>query len=121
MSKAELWRECKLKSLAFDKPYQLLTREELSKALATVNLSNELNVTNSFRTPTEEEMKIESVHEQVTNVNEQDSTLKTDYKLVSPSRSQKAIDREYAIEQANSKKTRKHTVLRLLTKICERP
>jgi len=104
MSKPTLWRECKLKSLTFDKPYQLLTCEDLSAALAKANEHNELIVTNSIRTPTEEEMKLESVHDSVIADSERDSRVRTNSELVSAVRSREVIERQLAIERSISER-----------------
>lgn len=55
MSKAALWKECKERSIAFDKPYAALTASELKQALEIQNApSEDATIT---RDPTDEELK----------------------------------------------------------------
>lgn len=63
-SKADLWKVCKAREIAFEKPYQKLTREELANALATIEEPVVVQHVAKTRTPTEEELRIKALRKE---------------------------------------------------------
>jgi len=63
-SKADLWKVCKAREIAFEKPYQKLTREELANALAAIEEPVVVQHVAKTRTPTEEELRIKALREE---------------------------------------------------------
>lgn len=88
-SKAELWKECKTRGLAFEVSYAKLTREQLLKAIAEHDTPQVVQQVEQTGTPTEEELKIETLRAETEAICRQVRELKA---LEAADKAQRSLD-----------------------------
>ena len=104
MSKAALWKQCKAHELKFSKAYQQLTCDELTQALATVSAPSLLQVSDTPRTPTEEEMTCDGVLKLAKATRQQVKELKARKAAADAQKSLDVIKAQLALAEASAAK-----------------